>query len=323
MFDYIENQALLINELQKPLIKKTFNKLGQMIISLLLATTLMVLCIPTSTLFVFYTLWPLQLALLIILVATGWIRSDTSYIGVFGALYLAPITSYIYFYVANGPLLIFLSLGITCLIFALNFIIMHNTLSDNAKTLRLNTLLAKYGQNALLSLLIVTMAIFILHFLMPLTPIAHLIYSSAVIWYSNLLLILRTGLLLSKAQQTNITENETEKLSFNYATGIFFELLNMLIQILSLIALSSENKSGHSQPNISPEFVIFIIVSPFIIIYSIWAFVAYEKADPAPPSPPPQDGFMDIYEPPPQHTELRQRTNTLPHDPDLSFNQLS
>jgi uncharacterized membrane protein (DUF485 family) len=277
MFDYIKNQDLLIEESQKPLIKKTFDKLGQMIISLLLVTALIVLCIPTSTLLVFYTSLPLQLAMLIILVATGWIRSDTSFIGAFGALYLAPITSYIYFYVANGPLLIFLSLGITCLIFALNFIVMHEIYSDSSKTSKFKELLAKYGQNVLLSLLIVIMAIFILHFLMPLTPIAHLIYSSAVIWYSNLLLILRAGLLLSKAQQPNITENETEKLSFNYATGIFFELLNILIQILSLIALSSENKSGNSPLNISAEFVLFIIVSPFIIIYSIWAFVTYEK----------------------------------------------
>ena len=258
--------------MNQQLIKKTSNKLAQMIASLTIATVLMVLCIPTSALLSFYYSWQLQIILFIAIATLTYKSSETLFVGLLGAFYLAPIASYIYFYVTNGAFLIFLSLGITTLIFGLNYIVMQNIVNDTQKTLKFEQLVSGYGKTVISSFLIVATAVFILHFITPLMPIAQLIYSSAIIWYSSLLLILRTGSLLSTDNNSTLNDQEIELYSLHYALGLFFDLLDILIQILAIFA--SADKS--SKPKIPLEFVILIITSPFIIIYSVWIYATHK-----------------------------------------------
>jgi hypothetical protein len=255
------------SEICNKYIKSINNKVGFIIICLILSTTIAMLSFSTATLLGLYSIWKMQVILFALLVVLYNLKAEKLYAVVVGACYLAPIVSYVYFYIASGPLLVLSSLGVICAVFAINYFVMSNIQLNEYSFIK-NELIAKYGKVVILSSVFVIVAVAALYFLMPLVPIMPLIYTAAITWYASLLLICRTVFLL--LYNDNIGIEIIQSKSSEFALSFFAEPIVLLKHIMQ--GFSSKESFGNLV--IDKLAVIGIVTClPAISLYAVCYFV--------------------------------------------------
>ena len=255
------------------LLADTNSKLKYVVICLILSTTIAMLSFSTATLLGLYSIWKMQVILFALLVVLYSLKAEKLYAVIVGACYLAPIVSYVYFYIASGPLLVLSSLGVICAVFAINYFVMNNIQLNDYSCIK-NELIAKYGKVVILSSVVIIVAVAALYFLIPLVPIMPLIYTALITWYASLLLILRAGYWIYL-----IVNDDSVNDSSIFALSLFADPVNFLAQIIQMFSFNS--KTNNSKTSFSVfRTSLLIIASLLIMLYAVVNFIVYNPKNP-------------------------------------------
>jgi hypothetical protein len=233
---------------------KTNKKLLKLILVIIMFSVACAMFVPANILMLILSSWKIQLLLLLSLMLCLNSQHDykeTLYALVIGSFYISPLASYVYFNLANGPILLGLSLSVMLITICVNYLTVSQA-NPLDKLIKISAL-TQFGKGSLISLCIIGVGV-ICFSILNIIPLTTVLYTASLSWFAIQMIYLRavnilleynalgkgtdqdsiaTSLLEEDSDQssiaTSLLEEDSDQASIA-AMSLFADPLNIFIQ---------------------------------------------------------------------------------------------
>ena len=175
--------------MQQSLLIKTNKKLLKLTLVIIMFSVVCAMFVPANILMLILSSWKIQLLLLLSLMLCLNSQKETLYALVIGSFYISPLASYVYFNLANGPILLGLSLSVMLITICVNYFTINQDypLETRTKT----SALSQLGKGSLISLCIIGVVGVICFSILNIIPLTTFLYTASLSWFAIQMICLR------------------------------------------------------------------------------------------------------------------------------------